>query len=305
MNTFSYSQHLVQSPLWGEFKEKMGNPSYSVSGVQFSLHKLPLLPFFVAYAPKVDLEKVDFKEIFQKAKELKAIVVRFDIPVSNKEFPLLKKSPKDTFAKHTVSLNLTPSLDDLFKNFKEKTRYNIRLAQKHGVVVKESSDISIFLNLNKETAKRQGFYVHSDDYYKTMFEIFHNKGLATQLTAYLGEEPLACWILVVFKDVLYYPYGASSNQHREAMASNLLMWEAIKLGKSLNCKLFDMWGATNNEKDPWWGFTKFKLGYGGELVEGGVSQDLVINNFIYTFFNLSYKIVWFFLGLIKIIKKWI
>jgi len=63
--------------------------------------------------------------------------------------------------------------------------------------------------------------------------------------------------------------------------------------------LFDMWGATNNEKDPWWGFTRFKLGYGGELVKYVDSYDLVLNKPVYYLFNLAYKVFWFVVKLFK------
>jgi len=306
MSFSNLPEHLVQSEIWGKFKTAVGTPSFTAGGVRFTLHKLPLIPYYIAYAPKADLSKVNFDEVAKKAKGLKAVVVRFDVPnhLYRGYYPdgvvphmNLARAPKDTFAKYNVLLDLFPSEEELFKNFKEKTRYNVRLAQKHGVIVNESSDISIFLKLNRETAKRQGFYIHPDIYYKTMFDVLSKAGLAKFLVASLDKEPLASWILISYKGVLYYPYGGSSDKHREVMASNLLMWEAIKLGKNLGCKIFDMWGATNDEKDPWWGFTRFKLGYGGELVKYEDSLDLVIRPSIYKIFNVSYKIFWFFLRL--------
>ena len=42
--------------------------------------------------------------------------------------------------------------------------------------------------------------------------------------------------MFVYKNTLYYPYGASTNLYKETMASNLMMWEAIKFGKKLGLK---------------------------------------------------------------------
>src|SRR4029079_4006527 len=107
-----------------------------------------------------------------------------------------------------------------------------------------------------------------------MWETLKDKS-EKQLSAHLfiaefEKQVLAAWILFVYDDVLYYPYGSSSNEHREVMASNLMMWEAIKFGKKLDLKKFDMWGALGpepDEHDPWFGFHKFKQGYGSKLVE--------------------------------------
>ena len=124
-----------------------------------------------------------------------------------------------------------------------------------------------------------------------------------KLTAHLflakyKNQILTAWILFIYKDTLYYPYGASSNLHREVMASNLMMWEAIKFGKKLGLKNFDMWGALNNnldENDPWYGFHRFKEGYGPEHMEFVGSFDLVINPALYGIFKILDKIRWIYL----------
>jgi lipid II:glycine glycyltransferase (peptidoglycan interpeptide bridge formation enzyme) len=108
--------------------------------------------------------------------------------------------------------------------------------------------------------------------------------------------------LFVYKDTLYYPYGASSSEHRETMASNLMMWEAIKFGKNLGLKKFDMWGALSpnpDPKDPWYGFHRFKQGYGPELVEFIGSYDLIINPMLYQLYKIADKIRWLILKTIK------
>lgn len=87
------------------------------------------------------------------------------------------------------------------------------------------------------------------------------------------------------------------------MASNLIMWEAIKFGKKLNLKYFDMWGALNNppdEKDPWYGFHKFKEGYGAIHTEFVGSYDLIINPLMYQLYKVADKVRW---GLLRIKKS--
>src|SRR5437667_9040390 len=100
-----------------------------------------------------------------------------------------------------------------------------------------------------------------------MWETLKPKKIAHLFTAKYKGQVLTAWVLFVFKDTLYYPYGASSSQHREVMASNLMMWKAIRFGKKLGLKKFDMWGSlgTNPDRnDPWFGFHSFKEKYGPE-----------------------------------------
>jgi len=102
--------------------------------------------------------------------------------------------------------------------------------------------------------------------------------------------------------VFYYPYGGSSDRLQNLFPSNLLGWEAIKLGKELGCHTFDMWGAANDpndQSDPWWGFTNFKLKFGGQLVSFMDSYDFVVNDKIYKMFNLANNLRWKILRLIR------
>jgi len=168
-----------------------------------------------------------------------------------------------------------------------------------------------YLKLTNETTKRQKFYAHTQDYHKLMWQTLKANSRQqtdySKLTAHLliakykpksvvgSPKALVAWVLFVFKGTLYYPYGASSIEHRETMASNLIMWGAIKFGKKLGLAKFDMWGALGpnpDEKDPWYGFHKFKQGYEGKLVEFIGSYDLIINPVLYNLYKLTDKIRW-------------
>jgi lipid II:glycine glycyltransferase (peptidoglycan interpeptide bridge formation enzyme) len=127
--------------------------------------------------------------------------------------------------------------------------------------------------------------------------------MAYLLIAEYRGKPLVAWILFIFNNVLYYPYGASSNEHREVMASNLMMWEAIRFGKKMKCGTFDMWGSLGpnpDPSDPWYGFHRFKEGYGGTLTEFVGSFDLIINPFLYQLYNLAHHARWVYLRIKKI-----
>jgi lipid II:glycine glycyltransferase (peptidoglycan interpeptide bridge formation enzyme) len=217
--------------------------------------------------------------------------------------PDLIVSSKPMFTKYTFVLDLELDEQALLSRMKEKTRYNIRLAQKKGVVVTEETSqegFKIYLQLMAETVKRDRFFAHSARYHQTMWDIMSKVGIAHLLIARHQNIPLAAWILFKFHDVLYYPYGTSSREYREVMAPNLLMWEAIKLGRKLGCSYFDMWGAlgTNPDPtDPFFGFNRFKEGYGGKLVEFVGTYDLLLKPQLYSVYNIADKIRWWVLRL--------
>ena len=229
---------------------------------------------------------------------------------------------KPLFTKYTFQIDLQKSEEELMAQMKEKTRYNVRLAQKNGVVIKEDNSPEAFetyLRLTAETTQRQKFYAHSEGYHRLMWETLKSQKSKVKsqkldqpdnkLTAHLlvasypkpytlNPIPLAAWIVFIFNKVLYYPYGASSSEHRELMASNLMMWEAMRFGKKMGCQTFDLWGALGpnpDPKDPWYGFHRFKEGYGGELVEFIGTYDFVLNPTLYRLYNLADNLRWKFL----------
>jgi len=313
-----YPPHICQSPEWGEVKTRLHTPAVRAGGVQFTLHKIPLLPFNVGYCPRVNPQKIDWEKLKEAGKRHRCIFIKIEplkrIAISKqrggKDLKLRKAKP--IFAPQTILLDLTKSEKELLAAMKQKTRYNVRLAQRKGVVVEERSDpqaLEIFLKLQKETARRQGFFVHPDKYYRTVFEVLHPKGMAFLLIASVKPQknssplPLVAWMLLRYKDCFYYSYGGSSNRLRNYMPSNLVMWEAIKLGKRLGCRVFDLWGATDDKNSPWYGFTRFKLGYGGELVTFPGAYDLILNPLLYYPLILADKLRWFLLNILRRIRR--
>ena len=217
---------------------------------------------------------------------------------------------KTLFTPTTFWIDLTKSEEELMKSFSSKTRYNIRLAQRNGVkVIEDSSDKAFekYIELTRETVERQGFYAHTEKYHRLMWKTLHKdlirqnkKAMVRLLVARYKGQIITTWILIVWHTVLYYPYGASSVKYKEVMANNLMMWEAIRFGKSLGLKTFDLWG-----REPGKGFTKFKEGYNPRVVEFLGTWDLVISKPFYYIYRASEYLRWKFLkipaklGLIK------
>jgi lipid II:glycine glycyltransferase (peptidoglycan interpeptide bridge formation enzyme) len=216
-----------------------------------------------------------------------------------KKFPegnfQLVKSKHPLFPEWTQAIDLSMTEEELLKNVKSKTRYNIRLAEKKGVVIKEQSDdegFKVFKELYFATTKRQKYFGHDEHYHEVIWKHMKN-GVAHILIPYFENTPLAVYELFYFNNILYYPYGGSSDQYRNLMGANLLMWKAMLLGKQLGAVGYDMWGSlspTYDPHDPWAGFTKFKEGYNAQFVQFIGSYDLVINPVLYKIYSVAYKL---------------
>jgi lipid II:glycine glycyltransferase (peptidoglycan interpeptide bridge formation enzyme) len=313
--------HPLQSKEWGNFREKTGIKVIRVDDLQITIHPLPHTKYTIGYLPKGPLPSKQILTKLQKiGEDEKCVFIQLEPNIENinnlkvelKNLGLIP-SAHPLFTNYTFILDLTKPEEILLKNMHPKTRYNIRVAEKRGVKVVEDNSAKTFeayLKLTKETTQRQNFYAHSEHYHRLMWEVLKSKNnekeLANNLlTAHLfkttyNNEILVAWVLFVLGDTLYYPYGASSNNHREVMASNLMMWEAIKFGKKLGLKKFDMWGALGPNpdiKDPWYGFHRFKEGYGGKLTEFVGSYDFVIDRKMYFVYKLLNRIRWAILRL--------
>jgi peptidoglycan pentaglycine glycine transferase (the first glycine) len=206
------------------------------------------------------------------------------------------KKVKDIQPKKTVVLNLKDNLDDILKRMHQKTRYNIRLAKKKGVVIKEgnSQDFVEFWRLMQLTGERDGFRIHKEEHYKNLlssssefiklfFVEYEDKKIATALICFFGKKAT-------------YLHGASDNNFRQVMAPHLLQWEIIKRAKEENCWLYDFYGI---DEKKWPGVTRFKRGFGGDEKKYAGAFDIVFRPSMYR----VYRMLKFVLNFISRIRK--
>jgi lipid II:glycine glycyltransferase (peptidoglycan interpeptide bridge formation enzyme) len=302
----SKATHPLQSWEWGEARKKHGliivrvgefNGDVLMDVYQMTLHPIPHTPYKIGYLPRSRVPSkavLDFLHQYGVKHNLIFIKIepnerRSEILDLRSEI-LLVRSPHQLFPDWTMIVDLNKTEDELMAQMKQKTRYNVRLAQKKGVTVREESNdagFEIFIKLYMETCRRQGYFGHTYSYHKTIWDTFKDSN-AHILIAYFNEIPVAAFELFSFHDVLYYPYGGTSVEYRNTMAANLLMWETIKLGKKLNASVFDMWGSAPpdyNDSHGYAGFTRFKEGYGAEFTELVGSYDLLCNPTLYNLYN--------------------
>jgi len=274
----SVVSHPLQSWEWGEFRKKTGVKIERVGffdnkkihkALQVSFHPIPVIGGTAGYCPKGFMPDEDqLSALKQIAQKNNALFVKLEPNIAQKSgVPSAHQSigkflmendatpGKSLFTKYTFQLDITKTEEELFANLASKTRYNVNLAARKGVQIFENTSkegMEQYIEILEETTKRQQFYAHTPEYFRSMWESLGQSGMLRIFNAVYQDKILVSWIMFVFNDTLYYPYGASRREHRNVMASNLLMWEMIKFGKKENCTMFDMWGSLGpepNKKD--------------------------------------------------------
>lgn len=203
--------------------------------------------------------------------------------------------------KNTVLIDLSPSEEELLARMKQKTRYNVRLAEKKGVILRvgATEDLGMLYRMYAETSARDGFVIRDEGYYKTVWPLFMAEEessmvhgpwsvpSAEPLIAEVDGEPVAAIFVFYFAGRAYYVYGMSRDAHREKMPTYLLQWEAMKRARAKGCTVYDLWGAPDvfDESHSMWGVYRFKEGLGGKVVRTLGAWDFAPNPFWYKLYS--------------------
>lgn len=316
----THVKHPMQSWEWGEFRKAMGvrterwivEKNNTIDACwQVTFHSIPHTPWTVGYFPKGPKpDTFMIRELKRIGQTQHAISIQIEplVEAADAHIPTdhsLRSSKHPLFTKYTFLLDLSPSEAELLGSMHPKTRYNIRVAEKHGVIVQEDNSEKAFeeyLRLNAETTERQGFYAHNEQYHRTMWALMRKSGIAHLFTATYHGETLAAWIIFGWNKTAYYPYGTSSRNHREVMAPTLLLWEIARWAKRNGYTTFDLWGALSAHpdiKDPWYGFHRFKQGFSPRHVEYVGSYDIVVSPILHATYNIANSLRWAILHLKK------
>ena len=292
--------HLLQTGEWGELKAGFGWKPVRVvnggAGVQILFRNVPL-GFTIGYIPKANPPPSLWQEIDFICRKNRAIFLKLEpdlwqdqkLDTSNLS---LETSPHNIQPPRTIIVDIQGSEEDILSRMKQKTRYNIRLAEKKGVTVRPWADLQAFHNMMLTTGGRDGFGVHSLEYYQRAYDLLHPKGECEILVAEYGGKPLAALFVACHGNRAYYLYGASTDEERNRMPAYLLQWEAMKWAKARGCKEYDLWGVPDEEEtaleanfekrqDGLWGVYRFKRGFGGQLKRAVQAMDRVYNPLLY------------------------
>ena len=281
--------HLLQTSQWGKLKNQHGWTGYYVAnqtaGAQVLFRNL-VLNLKIAYIPKGPLGKdwpALFEEVLDLCMEQKAIVLYVEpdcwedevAEIAN-ELQELTPIEMSIQPRRTFTISLQGSEDEWLARMKQKTRYNIRLAEKKGITIKKTDDIEAFNILMQETGDRDEFGIHNPAYYQQVYTLFHPLGACEMFIAYFDEQPLAAIMAFKWGKRAWYFYGASNNLERNRMPTYLVQWEAMRWAAQCGCQEYDLWGVPDQDEavleeqftsrsDGLWGVYRFKRGFGGEL----------------------------------------
>lgn len=297
-----FSGHFTQHPAWASFKAKSGLRSFwmcgkdageiVIAGQGFLTPCLGKYYAYFPYGPFVNPNKISSQDVTDFAK---AVSDAFGCPFTRIEpglgwVPGLETQAKSVIGqlpKSTLVINTTLG-EILLKNMHQKTRYNIGLAQRHGCHVRKLhiSEWREGVNLIEETAKRQGYKDHGADYYSLLLNFGQEQGEVgvSMNGAYYDGKLLAVGIFVDCFRTRTYLFGGSLETHRNVMAPYLLHWKSILEAGELGLSYYDFWGLdTSSEKEA--GFTRFKQGFGGEVLKFNGAVDFTASKAWYALYS--------------------
>lgn len=294
--------HVLQSWEWGELKARTGWKTERIAflsdgeirgAAQILTRPLPGRTGIVAYIPKGPvLDYGDHALLGRALAALRAHVARQGVIALKIEPELREPSPvsgqllawglttaEPIQMRSTLWVDLAGDEDALLARFKQKTRYNIRLAAKKGVTISEGglAEIDEWYRIFEATSERDIFTIHGREYYRQVLQVLGSAGMARLLLAHHEGDLLAGIIVFRFGRFAQYMYGASGNQKRNLMAPYLLQWEGMRWAREGGAAVYDLWGIPDRleETEDLWGVYRHKRGYGGELVRYIGAFDIV------------------------------
>ena len=313
------SAHILQSSAWGKLKAAFGweclrlisERAEQRVGAQLLFRSLPA-GWTVAYIPKGPVSRdldpltlADFTqtwdilgaEIDEACRRKRAVFLKVEPDLASESHassaPLgFQLSSHAIQPPRTILVDLSGTEDDLLGRMKQKTRYNLRLAQKKGIKVAQSAEISSFYQLMQVTGQRDTFAVHSQAYFQRAYDRFSPTKQCKLLLADFEGELLGGIMVFTQGQRAWYLYGASANQRRELMAPYLLQWEAMRWARANGCTEYDLWGVPDaseaeleaqfaSRADGLWGVYRFKRGFGGRVCRAAGPWDRVYRPLMY------------------------
>lgn len=316
--------HILQSYQWGEVKGSTGwvplrlvvEDEGSIIGAATVLErKVPGINRKIFYAPRGPVLDYSNRELFdylleeikKVARERGAFVLKIDpdVPSRDKDLDAYLRSRgfnsqanqdfEGIQPRYVFRMDISPSIEELMANMHSKTRYNIRLAGRKGVRIKEDctrEDLRPFYEILTVTAERDNFLIRAYSYFETLWDCLVEQGLAKLFMAEYEGKYIAGTLAFIFGDKAWYIYGASSNEYRNVMPNYLLQWTMISWAKENGCTMYDFRGVPGNltEDNPLYGLYRFKKGFGAQYVEFVGEYDLVYSPFYYSVFNTMEKV---------------
>ena len=294
----------LQSWEWGEMQKDLGHEvmRYATSEARVQLiemglpmgqkyHYVARGPVGVSPQASLDMVKLVIDELdddmFVRVDQARELGVH--------ELEARSHAVKDVQPSTTLITDLSHGEAEMFEEMHQKTRYNIRLAEKKGVEVQIGVDaLEVFVALVKETSERHGIRAHGEEHYVAMMKRLDGvDGAPRAFVAIASHEDdvLAAAMCVDWNGTRTYLHGASSTTKKNLMAPYLLHWTLMDDAKTHGLHAYDWAGIApeGSEGHPLEGVTRFKKGFGGTVVSSPQTVDLVIRSMWYWVYSVIRK----------------
>lgn len=201
-----------------------------------------------------------------------------------------RPTPYASHIRHEWVLDIRPDEKALLAGMKEKWRYNVRLAGRKGVTVRQGTgqaDFDTFYRIYQATSERDQFFIHSRAHYEDVLRLFGKGDCAALLLAEFEGKAIAGIIVLRFGCWSWYMYGASSNEYRNLMPNHLLQWTGIQWAKAHGCWYYNFRGIPDilEEGQELWGVYVFKQGFGGYPMCSLETHDLIYQSLVYAVYR--------------------
>ncbi len=310
------STSFLQTDLWAAFKEGFGWHAHKVAGILVLERPLPIFGKTFLYSPEVvaepELLLKLLPEIHAIAKRRNSIFYRLELLV-DRATPLaeqwqsafvytkFEKSFEEVQPEHRQIVPLGHDEAAVLAQMKQKGRYNIRLAEKSGIFVRETTpktkddDVSTFYRLFAQTAKRDKFSIRPKSYFQQLVTLLYEHNCGRLFVATFEGEPVAAAIITLYDGYASYLYGASGDRHREKMGPYGLHWAAMLWSITQGAKAYDLLAIRptdwdTKKKHAYDGITQFKQQFGGQSTSLLGSWDLPLDPGWYTLFSSVEKL---------------
>lgn len=295
--------HPLQTTAWADLRKEQGHNPVWIGNCLMLVKKLKFPFKSFGLMSQVDLNDLSSSELIKTAKELKLSHVQIDPGNEVSDLPakqlLANLKPavlgESLVPRVTNVIDLTLSEQEILAGMKKNWRYNIKLASEKGLHTAEESDemgLEKFLDLYFTTVATKGFLGRNRQYFKQVWQKMHAADLAHIFITYMGEKALVARMIFKSRDSVFTVYTGTSRELSDAKAAYLAVWNLIVWAKAHGFKNLNMWGANPEAKakDSDFGYSQFKLGFGGRLAHYLPAKDLIISPVYYWVFKIINKL---------------
>ena len=168
---YKKENNIFQGSAWLEFQKSYGRSLISFDDATGVVLDLPLgrKAVWVQKGP----ESINRKQLTRNSLPKGTVFIRIEPLKRVQPSGDLKKVTKNsllsgqTSPKATQLLDISKAEEEILAEMKPKTRYNIRLAEKKGVKIRDNGSVEEFYDLLTKTASRdKGYSPHQKDYYQ-------------------------------------------------------------------------------------------------------------------------------------------